>query len=854
MKKQVITKISVIVLILISTLIISKQTNAKNNNSGFFGELFPYYGVVNEKENSIQKPLNLINSYISLPTKYGNTSKPVYNQGETGCCWAMAGTSVFEYAVDKRDNVNNTAFSAEHMVEKLSKNGKCGFKATSKKNGGHYGMCSAYFVSGYGPVFLSSHPWLEGNNLHSDYNFGTTEYRATDIMNIPISRQYSDGKLTLTNETINFVQQLIYTYGAVMAGMYMETDFSQPNYLGEDKKSYYCDKVMRNHDVVIVGWDDNWSKEKFKTSPKNDGAWLVRNSWGDEYGENGYFWVSYEDCSIVLFMTICDFEKMGDREKVYNLDESGYSFNYPYSQSERTEEGYINVFKIENYEKLTSVTFFEDCNNVSCQIFYVPISDDGIPDVKKKIAISSVKDITYSGYHTIDISKDVKIIPGEKCGIMVWIEGETGVSIGREGDTTQTEGTIHQGESFLCDKNGNINDLATENVTGNFCIKLITEDITIPITEAYVYSVPNQTYTGFKITPKPKITYAGETLVENVDYTLSYSQSSYAAVGTHTIKITGIGKFKGTQTCNFEVYQLPIEDCSVSEIGIQGYTGTEIHPKFSIKYGSYTLVQNLDYYVTYINCTKVGTATIKIRAVRNCCGEKEITFTITNNLSYASIENIFDCVYTGSYPDISPVVRIGDTVLVQNEDYIVTVLPHYQQDVNTYEYHVIGVNEYTGEAVGTYRITPASIYDCYVYGNGETYTGSAINHKPYITYNNLVLTEGVDYIVNCSDNIDAGMGIMEITGINNFTGTRRVSFSIRQASITNAVISEIPDQTCTGLAITPRPKIMFNDIILKEGTDYTLSYANNFNIGTATITITGIGNFTGTINKTFTII
>lgn len=48
-----------------------------------------------------------------------------------------------------------------------------------------------------------------------------------------------------------------------------------------------------------------------------------------------------------------------------------------------------------------------------------------------------------------------------------------------------------------------------KNVPGNFCIKLLTENITIPISEAYVYSVPNQTYTGSKITPKPKITYAG---------------------------------------------------------------------------------------------------------------------------------------------------------------------------------------------------------------------------------------------------------------------------------------------------------------------------------------------------------
>lgn len=92
----------------------------------------------------------------SLPSSYGvSTSKSVYDQGQTGSCWAMAGTSLFEYAIDKKKNITTTSFSAQHMLERLSVYGNCGFTATSKNGGGHNELCAAYFTSGYGPVSLN---------------------------------------------------------------------------------------------------------------------------------------------------------------------------------------------------------------------------------------------------------------------------------------------------------------------------------------------------------------------------------------------------------------------------------------------------------------------------------------------------------------------------------------------------------------------------------------------------------------------------------------------------------------------------------------------------------------------------
>ena len=74
-----------------------------------------------------------------------------------------------------------------------------------------------------------------------------------------------------------------------------------------------------NHAVVIVGWDDNYDKSNFLQKPKNNGAFLVRNSWGTN--DHGYYWVSYEDKSIVPTYTIQDYEKTASNERIYNLEE-----------------------------------------------------------------------------------------------------------------------------------------------------------------------------------------------------------------------------------------------------------------------------------------------------------------------------------------------------------------------------------------------------------------------------------------------------------------------------------------------------------------------------------------------------
>ena len=103
----------------------------------------------------------------------------------------------------------------------------------------------------------------------------------------------SDESSTLQDE----VKQAIYKNGAIGATYYSKDSL----YYNQSTASYYCSQEQRtNHAITIVGWDDSYSKSNFRSNnqPKNNGAWLVKNSWGKSYGKNGFIWISYEDKSV----------------------------------------------------------------------------------------------------------------------------------------------------------------------------------------------------------------------------------------------------------------------------------------------------------------------------------------------------------------------------------------------------------------------------------------------------------------------------------------------------------------------------------------------------------------------------
>ncbi len=135
----------------------------------------------------------------------------------------------------------------------------------------------------------------------------------------------------------------------------------------------------------------------------------------------------------------------------------------------------------------------------------------------------------------------------------------------------------------------------------------------------------------------------------------------------------------------------------------------------------------------------------------------------------------------------------------------------------------------------------------------QTYTGAAIEPEITITIDGKTLEKDTDYTVAYGNNTNVGTATVTVTGMGNYTGEVSMNFTISAADISGATIEDIPNQVYTGQAITPELAITMNGKTLVKGTDYTVAYADNVGVGTATVTVSGVGNYAGTASATFQI-
>ena len=139
--------------------------------------------------------------------------------------------------------------------------------------------------------------------------------------------------------------------------------------------------------------------------------------------------------------------------------------------------------------------------------------------------------------------------------------------------------------------------------------------------------------------------------------------------------------------------------------------------------------------------------------------------------------------------------------------------------------------------------------------NSTAYTGEAVTPDIALQDAGVTLVNGTDYDLEYQNNIEVGTATIIVKFKGNYEGERSVNFEIVARTLSNQDVSfaSIDTQMYTGEAITPEPEIMYNGVTLEKDKDYTLSYADNVNVGTASINVTFMGNYTGTAATTFAI-
>ncbi len=380
---------------------------------------------------------------------------------------------------------------------------------------------------------------------------------------------------------------------------------------------------------------------------------------------------------------------------------------------------------------------------------------------------------------------------------------------------------------------------------------------------ADVEEIPGYLYTGEEMTPKPVVSFAGEALTEGEDYIIEGYRDN-VMVGTATIILKGIGEwYSGTREVYFSIIP-PDGEIVIDAILDQTYTTKEIRPAVTVALNTgeerlrFPMVEGRDYEVSYSNNIDAGTALVKVTAKGNFKGEATAEFTIeplsmgTPEEPYANMQlsAIEDQKYTGR--GVTPGVQLAyrnaeegvDLTLEAGRDYRVTYSGNVA--VGTATATVIGLGNFTGVLETQFRIlgdlSLASVAPIPV----QEYTGNPVTPVPEVSFTGTKLTEGVDYTVSYENNIERGTASAILTGQGFYTGTKTVTFDIsRQLSDHTVVRGVASAYPYSGNPVTPVVLVEDDGVILTEGVDYTVSYRDNVEAGTASIVITGIEKYQG---------
>ncbi|GAB6395159.1 MAG: Ig-like domain-containing protein [Bacteroidales bacterium] len=424
-----------------------------------------------------------------------------------------------------------------------------------------------------------------------------------------------------------------------------------------------------------------------------------------------------------------------------------------------------------------------------------------------------------------------------------------------DGDVTLTHG-VHYSVAYTNNVNAGtatvtVTDLGNSySVTRNFTIN----PETLASGAIRIEDIPAQEWTGSAIQPAITVKHGDSTLVQGRDYTVEYADNKDAGIAT--VRISGTGNYTGSRALNFVIQRTPVTGWMPKDIPAQTYTGEPLTPPVVVTAGSDTLTPGTDYTVEYSDNVNVGTGTAKVRGKGIYTGEATLRFTINPRpVAGAWLGTISDRTYTGD--SIKPAVAVwdGNRRLLPGTDYAL----EYSNNINagTATITITGRGNYGGRADRDFAIIPKRIAAEWLDDiPGQAHTGKALTPAVVVKDSSKVLLAGRDYTVEYSNNVNAGTATATVTGTGNYAGKASATFAIvpQEKADSSWWVEALPARTYTGNPIEPLVVVKDNNGTLARGNDYSIKYANNVNAGTATVTVTGRGNYTGAASLTFAIL
>lgn len=371
------------------------------------------------------------------------------------------------------------------------------------------------------------------------------------------------------------------------------------------------------------------------------------------------------------------------------------------------------------------------------------------------------------------------------------------------------------------------------------------------VTNCTVSGLTAKTYTGKAQTQSITVKYRNKTLKNGKDYTVSYQNNINA--GTAYVIIKGKASYSGTVKRSFTIKPAIIyKQCTFYKIASQYYTGSQIKPVPKIKNGTTTLKNGTDFTLTYQNNVNKGTAKVYIKGKGNYSGSCSLTFSITARPVSTLKITVPSATYNGKAQKPAVTVKYNNYKFKNGTDY--TLSYKNNTKIGTATVTVKGKGKLSGTKSVTFKINAKPIKNAVItYNNSLTYNGSTLSPAVTVKYGNATLKKNTDYTVAYSNNVNAGTGTITITGKGIYGGSVKKTFTIKKLGISATAVSGTGNKVYTGSAIKPVPAVKAGGRTLKNGTDFTVSYKNNTEPGTATLIVNGKGNYSGSVSKTFKI-
>ena len=335
------------------------------------------------------------------------------------------------------------------------------------------------------------------------------------------------------------------------------------------------------------------------------------------------------------------------------------------------------------------------------------------------------------------------------------------------------------------------------------------------------------------------------------------------ATGTAKANMRGAVTLTATHPCGraiskeVSVEAVDLSGAQVASIDNQLYTGDALEPAISVSLNGQDLVLGTDYTVSFSNNVNVGdVATATVNGIGNYTGTATVTFTILpRSLGEASVQSVDSQTWSGSALTPVPVVRFGSRTLVNGQDF--DVVYENNRDAGTARFVITGKGNYTGVIDGEFAIAPRDLSNASVSIASQSYTGKPIEPDAVVTLGGITLVKGIDYIVQYSNNTNAGNATASITGIGNYSGAKDVLFTISGGALSPLMITINNTPVYSGSEVKPGITVRADDgTVLKEHVDYVITgYGNNINAGnnTAYVYVRGKGSYTGDVRASFTI-